>query len=305
LLDSEAGRLASRYDGARDGVFGDDLYAMPRFELLRGRSYNRITVQTTRGCQRRCEFCASSIVVADRANLKPVEKVIAEIREAKRRLPEPFFELADDNTFIDPAWSKAMLRELAREQIHYFTETDASIADHPDLMDLLAESGCRQVLIGFESPRPDDLEGIDPAGWKKRRAPRVLQAIEALQSRGISVNGCFVLGLDNQTPEVFPQILQFVRSSGLAEVQYTVLTPFPGTPLYERLRREGRLLREKAWDRCTLFDVNFRPARMTVEELEAGLRWLFEETYTAEATAARRRSFAAQAYRGRRERAGA
>ena len=71
----------------------------------------------------------------------------------------------------------------------------------------------------------------------------------------------------------------FVRESGLAEAQFTVLTPFPGTALFDRLRRAGRLLSERFWDQCTLFDVTFRPSRMSVEELEAGLRWLFTEIY--------------------------
>ena len=143
---------------------------------------------------------------------------------------------------------------------------------------------------------------MDPADWKRRRAPRMFRVIETLQSRGVSVNGCFILGLDNHTPDVFPQVLDFVRRSGLAEVQYTVLTPFPGTPLYERLRREGRLLKPRFWDRCTLFDVNYLPLRMTVEELEAGLRWLFTETYSAEAMAARVRRFVRQRRQGRADR---
>jgi radical SAM superfamily enzyme YgiQ (UPF0313 family) len=122
----------------------------------------------------------------------------------------------------------------------------------------------------------------------------MLSCIDTLQSRGISVNGCFILGLDGQTPEVFPRLLEFVRKSGLAEVQYTVLTPFPGTPLHARLRREGRLLAERYWDRCTLFDVCYRPRGMTVEELESGMRWLFEATYSKSETWQRQRSFAMQ-----------
>jgi radical SAM superfamily enzyme YgiQ (UPF0313 family) len=118
--------------------------------------------------------------------------------------------------------------------------------------------------------------------------------IDTLQSRGVSVNGCFILGLDAHTPDVFAEVLEFVRASGLAEVQYTVLTPFPGTPLYARLRREGRLIREGLWDRWTLFDVTFVPKRMTVEEHETGLRWLFEETYSRPATEARLQGFVAQ-----------
>ena len=106
-----------------------------------------------------------------------------------------------------------------------------------------------------------------------------MPSIDKLQSRGVSVNGCFIVGLDSDTPEIFQEIKEFVERSGLLEVQVTVLTPFPGTPLYRRLKREGRLLRDRFWDRCTLFDVNHRPKRMTVEELESGLRWLFAEIY--------------------------
>ena len=188
-------------------------------------------------------------------------------------------------------WSKELLCALRDEEIHYFTETDVSVADDLELCDLLAESGCRQVLIGFESPRNNDLIGIDPASWKSRQASRYRRVIDVLQSRGVSVNGCFILGLDSHTPDVFPTMLDFVRSSGLAEVQDTVLTPFPGTPLFERLRHEGRLLQEEFWDSCTLFDVNFQPKQMTVNELESGLRWLFRETYNRDETSRRFRKF--------------
>ena len=299
LRDAETGRLGRLYRGTYDRVFEPDLYATPRFNLLQGRPYNRITIQTSRGCPRACEFCAASLRITSRFNQKPVERVISEIREARRWFPEPFVEFADDNTFLNKSWSRSLLRALAAEGIHYFTETDASVADDQELCDLLAASGCRQVLIGFESPRAEDLGGVDPADWKRRQMPRMLRTIEALQSRGVGVNGCFILDLDNHTPDVFPQVLDFVRRSRLAEVQYTVLTPFPGTPLYERLRREGRLLTERFWDRCTLFDVNYVPRRMTVDELEAGLRWLFTETYSAEATSARLRGFARQRKEGR------
>jgi radical SAM superfamily enzyme YgiQ (UPF0313 family) len=295
--DAAAGWLERVYHGATDGVFAPERCALPRFELLANRPYNRVTVQTSRGCPRACEFCGASLLITRRFNQKPVARVLEEIRAARRWFNQPFFELADDNTFLDKAWGKELLRALRGEGLRWFTETDASVADDTELCDLLAESGCRQVLIGFESPRPGDLNGLDPAEWKRRRAPRYRRVIDTLQSRGVSVNGCFILGLDAHTPDVFPEVRDFVRLSGLAEVQYTVLTPFPGTPLHARLQREGRLLSDRFWDACTLFDVNYRPARMTVGELEQGLRWLFEETYPARETAARQRAFARQARR--------
>jgi len=295
VKDAAAGQLQPIYHGATDQVFSSKFYARPRFELLAGREYNRVTVQTSRGCPRACEFCAASLLITDRFNQKPVKLAIEEIREAKRWFKQPFFELADDNTFLNKAWSREFLRALRGEDIRWFTETDVSVADDLELCDLLAESGCRQVLIGFESPQASDIAGIDPAAWKARHAPSYRRVIDTLQSRGVSVNGCFILGLDAHPPDVFPQVLEFVRSSGLAEVQFAVLTPFPGTPLYDRLKREGRLLADRFWDRCTLFDVNYRPARMSVEELEAGLRWLFREAYSGKETRQRKRGFAVQA----------
>jgi radical SAM superfamily enzyme YgiQ (UPF0313 family) len=294
VADAERGQLSRVYTGARAGVFEPGLYAAPRFDFLEGRAYNRITVQTSRGCPRACEFCAASLRITSRFNQKPLDRVMAEIREARRHVTEPFFELADDNTFLDRRWAEEFLRAVTPEGIRYFTETDASVADDPGLCDRLAASGCRQLLIGFESPRATDLAGLDPTDWKRRQAPRLRRVVDTLQSRGVSVNGCFILGLDAHTPDVFVDILDFVRSSGLAEVQYTVLTPFPGTPLYARLRREGRLLAERFWDRCTLFDVTYVPKRMSVGELETGLRWLFTETYTRRETEARLQSFVAQ-----------
>jgi radical SAM superfamily enzyme YgiQ (UPF0313 family) len=297
VRDAAAGMLRRRYEGARSDVFSSPLYAAPRFDLLAGREYNRVTVQTSRGCPRACEFCASSPRITSAFNQKPVALVIDEMRAARRHFNAPFFEFADDNTFLNKSWGREFLRALRREEVRWFTETDASVADDAELCGLLAESGCRQLLIGMESPRPGDLEGMDPRRWKRTRAPHCRRVVDALQSRGISVNGCFILGLDAHTPDVFPAMLEFVRSSGLAEVQFTVQTPFPGTELYHRLRREGRLLKDRFWDACTLFDVAFRPRLMSVGELESGLRWLFKEAYSLTGTAARKRTFAAQARR--------
>ncbi len=217
-----------------------------------------------------------------------------EIRSAKKHFNQPFLELADDNTFLNHDWSREFLKQLTREDIHWFTETDISIADDPELCDLVAESGCRQLLIGLESPSQSDLNNIDPSNWKQRQSDHYLRAIDTLQSRGISVNGCFILGLDHHTPAIFEEVHKFVEQSGLAEVQFTVMTPFPSSPLHQRLKDEGRLLRERYWDRCTLFDVNYQPANMTVEELEEGLKWIFTNTYNETSTRTRQRSFISQ-----------
>jgi radical SAM superfamily enzyme YgiQ (UPF0313 family) len=217
--------------------------------------------------------------------------VVEEIRAALAVTDQPFFEFADDNTFLNKKWGKEFLRAITPLGLSWFTETDISVADDDDLLDLLAESGCRQILVGLESPAGDDLAGIDPHNWKRKHSGRYLEAIDKIQSRGVTVNGCFVLGLDNHTPEIFQRVKDFVVQSQLLEVQVTVMTPFPGTPLYDRLAREGRLLRPRYWDRCTLFDVNYRPRGMTIEQLEEGMRWLFREIYNEREYTRRKRHY--------------
>ena len=112
-----------------------------------------------------------------------------------------------------------------------------------------------------------------------------------IQAHGVTVNGCFVLGLDGATPAVFDDVLQFAEETNLFEVQVTLQTGFPGTPLLKRLEGEGRVLEPGRWDLCTLFDVNYQPLGMTVDELRAGIVALSERLYSREAMERRRRPF--------------
>jgi radical SAM superfamily enzyme YgiQ (UPF0313 family) len=284
-------QLRETYD-SRTQAYSFASSPMPRFDLLEIERYNRLTVQTQRGCPFRCEFCAASMRISPTYKVKPVERVIAEIRSIKALWRRPFIEFADDNTFVNKAHSKRLLRALAKEDVRWFTETDLSVADDDDLLAMLRDAGCAEVLIGLESARFAGVDGVEQrANWKAKRVDTYLGAIRKIQDQGVRVNGCFVLGLDGTGTESFEQIWEFVQQSGLYDVQITVQTAFPGTPLYARLRNEGRILREEAWELCTLFDVNFRPAKMSVAELEAGMRNLASLIYSDEFTQKRRWDF--------------
>ncbi|WP_035900014.1 B12-binding domain-containing radical SAM protein [Labrenzia sp. DG1229] len=268
---------------------------MPAFELLDFERYNRLTVQTQRGCPLSCDFCASSIRISPKFKTKPVEKVIAEIHRIKDIWAKPFIELADDNTFANKAHAKRLVKALADEKIRWFTETDVSVADDPELLAMLRDAGCSQLLIGLEATDKAVLDGIEQkTNWKAKRADTYLEAVRRIQEHGITVNGCFVLGLDGQTEESFDAVINFVRESGLYDVQVTVQTPFPGTPLHDRLKSEGRLIRADAWETCTLFDVNFQPDGMTVEELENRFKNLVATLYTDNFTQWRHGAFRRQ-----------
>ncbi len=292
IEDFRRGQLKDCYYPCPGESFDMACAPIPRYELLDISRYNRLTVQTSRGCPHRCDFCGSSILIAQAYKVKPVENIIKEIRYIKSIWQQPFIEFADDNSFVTLTHAKELLRQLAYEGIHWFTEADISIAECPELLELMQKSGCRQVLVGLESPNPEGVNHIElRRNWKKDKLQRYGWAIQEIQSRGITVNGCFILGLDGDTEQVFNQVYEFVERTGLFEVQITVLTPFPGTPLYQRLRNEGRIIDEFGWQKCTLFDVNYIPKRMSLEALEKGVIELSKRLYDKSFIEERQRRF--------------
>lgn len=291
VADFVAGKLQDYYTPAGESYNLADA-PIPRYELLDIEQYNRLTVQTSRGCPHRCDFCASSILLTPKYKVKPVEQVIAEIRRIKAIWKHPFIEFADDNSFVIREYYKRLLRALKDEGLRWFTEADISVAEDEGLLHLMRESGCRQVLIGLESPTPQGLDGVEQRrNWKLKKLPDYESAIRTIQGHGITVDGCFILGLDGDGEDIFDRVYEFVENTGLYEVQLTVLTPFPGTPLYHRLRQEGRLLEDRAWHKCTLFDVNYVPKQMSVERLERGLVELSRRIYDSAFIRDRRRRF--------------
>lgn len=290
LADAAADRLQSQYRA--QGEFGLDGSPMPAFELLDMPHYNRLTVQASRGCPLECQFCASSILLTRRYKQKPPERVLAEVDRICELWRRPFLELADDNAFVNKAYWKHLLPDLKRRGIHWFAETDLSIHEDEELLRLLFESGCAEVLIGLESPIEAGLAGLElKSDWKRKRWPAYKEAVRRIQSHGIRVNGCFVLGLDGHTVGIFDEVFDFALEAELFDVQITIQTPFPGTPLYRRLKAEDRLLDDGAWERCTLFDVTYRPKNMTPDELGDGFRRLAVRLYAEDITTWRKDNF--------------
>jgi len=252
---------------------------VPKYELLEISKYNRLTIQTTRGCPRNCNFCAASRTISAYKK-KPIKLIKKELDAIFKIWDKPFIELADDNTFVDKKWSKKLLKLFAKYKMRWFTETDISIAYDDELLELLAKSNCSQILIGFESINSDSVKDLD-SGWKYKQFDNYTKAIDKIQSYGISVNGCFILGFDSDTKETFLETEKFIKESNLTDVQITLLTPFPQTDLYLQLQKEGRLLPIN-WNKCTLFDVMFVPKNFTVEELENEFQKLMTNIYTDE-----------------------
>jgi len=188
LGDLKNGGLKESY-GSLDASFDMKDAPMPAFELLEINNYNRLTVQTSRGCPHSCEFCASSVIISKNYKQKPAEKVLAEIDKIKEIWEHPFIEFADDNSVVNKAYWRELLPELIKRNIKWFTETDISVAEDEEILELMRKSGCAQVLIGLESPEKLALDGLEMrANWKMKRFDDYKHAIKKIQSHGITVN---------------------------------------------------------------------------------------------------------------------
>lgn len=291
LDDAEKGSLSGIY-GSKRGDFDLANAPLPAYELLDISKYNRLTVQTSRGCPHRCDFCASSVLLTPQYKQKPIGKVLEELDAIHRIWSTPFIEFADDNSFVDKAYWKSLLQEIERRPFRWFAESDISVSEDEALLTQMRRSGCAQVLIGLESPTEETLQGLElKRDWKRKKHHEYRDAIRRIQSKGIAVNGCFIIGLDHHTPEIFRDVFEYARELELFEVQVTVSTAFPGTPLHHRLMKEDRIIEPGRWDKCTLFDVNFHPNRMSAEELTQGFRGLIQQMYSSEATNWRKETF--------------
>lgn len=292
LADIEAGIHRKIYSSLLTRKFAFDLEQakIPRYDLLDISKYNRLTLQTTRGCPLSCSFCAASRTISAYKK-KPILQVEKELEAIFDLWPRPFIELADDNTFVDKKWSAALLQLFSRYKMKWFTECDVSIAYDDALLEQLARSGCAQVLIGFETTNKEGLHGLDKANWKYKQWDQYQKSIEKIQSYGISVNGCFIFGFDTDNEITMAQTEAFIKESKLSEVQITLLTPFPGTALYQQLKKENRLLADAYWDKCTLFDLNFVPKQFEVAELEQRFQEIMTSIYTRDQVQQRKDHF--------------
>ena len=158
--------------------------------------------------------------------------------------------------------------ELAKRRVCWFTKTDLSIYQDDELLHKMRKAGCAQVLIGFESPTVEGLGSVAlRKDCKRQRFDEYKRAIPRIRDHGITVKTYFVVGLDGHGPEVFDAFVDVVADALPWDVQMTVPTPFPGTPLYRQMQREGRSMEKRAWEKCTLFDINSQRKKLTAAKL--------------------------------------
>jgi radical SAM superfamily enzyme YgiQ (UPF0313 family) len=272
LRDFAAGRMQSRYT-QRPDLRLDNL-PFPERHRLNSKHYLTMDVfEATRSCGHACEFCVAPAAWGRKQYQKPVGYVVEDIRRqgAKKLI---FIDL---NLISDRHYASELFTALIPLKVSWFGLSTTLIAHDLELLDLMARSGCRGLLIGFETVLQDNLKSVRKAFNMSVSYGDVMRL---LHDRGISVMGCFVFGMDHDTPEVFERTAQFVVDTHIDLPRFALATPFPGTPLYRRLEAEGRIL-TRDWELYDGQHVVFQPARLTVQELQEGHEraWKFAYRY--------------------------
>lgn len=242
---------------------------VPRYQLVRESPYKSIPVQTSRGCPHQCEFCASSAIYGRKLRKKSVAQVRRELETIIDIWPRPFIFFTDDNMFKDEKHAGALLDMFRRYRFRWYAFSDVEVAFRPGLLQKMYDTGCRQLVIGFETLSDANLAYINKSGWKKGMRPYYKHAIRSIQHYGIGVVGSFVLGFDNDTPRVFDELYSFIDETGLYATNITVLTPFPGTRVYDRYKKDRAIITDD-WSRYTGFELVHTPCNMTPSEFEDG-----------------------------------
>lgn len=266
--DARHGRLEREYRAAERPSLQR---TRPDRSIFRGKSYLPIgLVEAGRGCHFRCDFCAVQTMFGSTQTRRPLDAVLAEVAALKDE--KRLFFFVDDNITSNLAEAKLFFRELARLNVRWVSQASINAAHDEEFLDVIVRSGCRGVLIGFESLDPQALRAMNK-GFNTMRGGYA-RALANLRRFGVRLYGTFIFGYDTDDEASFTRAVAFAREHRFYIAAFNHLTPFPGTPLYGRLAAEGRLLYDAWWldPRYRYNMIPFQPARMTPAELQGRCR---------------------------------
>lgn len=272
IRDVEQGRLRPRYVASYEQSY--DLDPAPRRELLPRASFLTTTsLIATRGCHNRCGFCYLS---TEGLQMPYRVRNATDIRHQFRDDDQPYAVFIDNNLGSKPEYLRALCRELRPLEKIWSAAVTLDVTDDPSLVREMALAGCTGVFIGFESLSDGNLAAA------RKRTPRTedyAARVRLLHDHGIQVNGSFVLGFDEDCRDCFQTLAQWIEANRLECATFHILTPYPGTPLFRQIEREGRLL-HRDWSKYDTAHVVFQPKHMTPEELAQGYDWLYRRLFS-------------------------
>ena len=251
----------------------------PRFDLLKLERYATATLQLSRGCPYRCDFCDIIVMFGRKPRYKAPAQIERELDALRAQGARKVF-FVDDNFIGNKAKAKETLRAVADYQnrhgrrMRFGTEASLNLADDPELMRLFREAGFEWAFLGLETPDPETLR---EAAKTQNTAGDMLGAVRRIHAAGIDILAGFIVGFDRDTPASFGKQKRFILDSGIMVAMVGLLTALPRTPLYERLKREGRLIEGAAHGDNTNARSNIVPRSMSVEEMTAGYTRLYAD----------------------------
>jgi radical SAM superfamily enzyme YgiQ (UPF0313 family) len=273
MADFLAGRLRPRYVSEPVDLRG---LAVPDRRLIRSSAYvTPDAVQATRGCPHGCTFCSVSSFSRRRFRARPVDEVVEELRGLGRWLI-----FMDDNLALDRDYAAELFARMAPLGKRWCSQCGIGIADDPRLLCLAARSGCIGLFVGLESLSDSNL-----LAWGKtpNRHRDYARAVTRLHAARIGVYSGFVFGMDGDGPDVFARTLDFLDEARVDALQATILTPFPGTPLFAEMEGQGRIT-TRDWSLYDFGHVVFEPRGMSPETLRAGHAWVQSRFYSRSST---------------------
>jgi radical SAM superfamily enzyme YgiQ (UPF0313 family) len=244
--------------------------------------------EATRGCVHNCSFCVVPSAWGRKPFQKPVGEMVADIRRQRAR-KAIFIDL---NLIADKAYAERLFEALVPLSIQWYGLATTLLCDDLPLLDLASRSGCRGLLMGLESIEESNLR----ANNKSFNDPsRYREVVQRLHERRIALQGCFVFGLDEDTPDAFLKTARFAVDAKIDLPRFAIVTPFPGTALYKELDARGRIL-TRNWELYDGQHVVFQPAQMTVKQLQEGTERAWKYAYSWGSMARRLRHTAAPWY---------
>lgn len=280
ILDFENGTLKRRYD-AELLPFANAVW--PRRDLFHP-NYRFASVQTTRGCPMKCEFCSVHMFNGSKYRVRPVEEVLDELET----IPHDKIYFVDDNLIGYGKRSQQRAIDLFRGMIErgikkqWFCSASMNFADNEEVLELAARAGCVMVLLGIESERIDQLEETNKTLNVKIGIDHYDEVFKKIHKYGISVLGAFIYGLESDTPETMQRRTEYINGADIDAVQATVLTPLPGTPLFDKMQADGKLVHcnfPDDWQYYDFVDVVFKHRNMSREEFMVEVRKNWDSLY--------------------------
>jgi len=267
LTDMQNGELKKKYHQPNPQL---DKYIHMQFrKSTKKRLFDVIPIMTTRGCPYRCEFCCVSDLFGTKIRHVPVSNVVRDIEESGKKM----YIFLDDNIIGEPAYAKELFKAITPYNIKWVGQASVSFVKDIELMKLAAKSGCGGLFFGVESVSEKQLKTMRKS---IKKIEKISEAIKKVKDLGIHFHASMMFGFDNDTPAIFPETLEFLQRNKVGTASFNILTPYPGTKIYEQFKREGRLITTD-WQYYDHSTVVFKPKNMTPYELQTGEIWVKKE----------------------------